>query len=428
MARNLLSDTECRKARPGQKPFFLQDGGGLRLRIAPSGAKSWQVKTGDTVASIGVYPVPVGLAKARQLADEARILAADGVRYAEHKREKRAERQGARDNTFAAVCRDWARREAKRQKWSPVYVKEVESSMTNHLSTLDRMPVKKILATTLGPVLTDVETRAPHMLEKIRRRLNGVMWYAVEKGIITGNPLPAIPRGKKKDRNHYPAITKLPELGDVLRKARAADPCKGVARAHLLLAFTALRVSEVVGARWDEFALHGVDVPVGDTKHEQFRHDPAAGDWHVPRARLKVKDQERGPHLVPLPPALLKSLREWRIADGSDAEFVCPAPRNPEGHVTPEAVEKFYRRALDLGGRHSPHSWRSAFSTVCREKGKDADTVESQLDHVIGDKTASAYDRAQRVELRRGLLNWYEETLIAARDGATVTELARKRL
>ena len=113
------------------------------------------------------------------------------------------------------------------------------------------------------------------------------------------------------------------------------------------------------------------------------------------------------------------TLAEWRTTDGTDATYICPAPRDASKPLTEEAVEKFYRRQLELAGKHSPHSWRSAFSTVCRDAGKDGDTIEAQLDHVVGNKVAAAYDRARRLELRRELMAWYEATLIAARDGAT---------
>ena len=49
--------------------------------------------------------------------------------------------------------------------------------------------------------------------------------------------------------------------------------------------------------------------------------------------------------------------------------------------------------------------------------------VESQLDHLVGSKIAQAYDRSKRVELRRELMTWYEQTLIVARDGAQVISL-----
>lgn len=135
---------------------------------------------------------------------------------------------------------------------------------------------------------------------------------------------------------------------------------------------------------------------------------------------------DRGAHVVPLAPVLLALLREWRKADGDGAVYVCPAPRDPARSITPEGVEKFYRNALELGGKHSPHSWRSTFSTVAREAGKDGDVVESQLDHVVGNKIAAAYDRAKRLALRRELLTWYEAKLIAARDGAAVVAIGRQ--
>lgn len=49
--------------------------------------------------------------------------------------------------------------------------------------------------------------------------------------------------------------------------------------------------------------------------------------------------------------------------------------------------------------------------------------VEAQLDHVVGSKISATYDRSHRIELRRGLMEWYEETLIAVRDGATVVAM-----
>src|SRR5262249_29257902 len=155
----------------------------------------------------------------------------------------------------------------------------------------------------------------------------------------------------------FPAVTDLIGVGEILRGARAADPSKGIQRAHILIAFTAQRVSEVVGAAWSEFDLD-------------------AGIWTIPRDRMKRKDEERGPHQIPIPPVLLAQLHDWRTADGSGMSLVCAAPRNASRFVTPEGVEKFYRDVLGLQGKHSPHSWRSAFSTIARDAGQDGDVIE----------------------------------------------------
>lgn len=147
--------------------------------------------------------------------------------------------------------------------------------------------------------------------------------------------------------------------------------------------------------------------------------DPAGAD-EAPRSGARTA-------LVPLPPLLLARVREWRRVDGDDATYVCPAPRDDDRNITREAVEKFYRRTLELANKHSPHSWRSVFSTIARDAGQDPDAVEAQLDHIVGNKVQAAYDRAHRLERRRELMAWYEATLLAARDGADVVEISSKR-
>lgn len=426
MAKHLLTDRHVRNAKPKAGPYRLFDGDGLALWISPTGAKSWQLRYRlhgkEQTATLGKLE-RLTLAEARAKANEQRNLADKGEHLTVVKRAVRLQRKTDAANTFEVVAAAWMAREARRQKWTPDYQEEVAASIRNHLSDLNALSMAKINAQIIAPVLRKVEARAPMMIEKVRPRLNAILDYAVEEGLIAGNPLPVVRRGRKLERRHYPAATKLPEIGGILRAARAADPCKGIARAHLLLAFAAQRVSEVVGATWAEFELDGADVPIGEGQH--MKRDPGAGNWAIPRERMKRKDEERGPHIVPLPPALLAALREWREADGAKAVYVCPAPRDPSRPITPEGVEKFYRSALELAGMHSPHSWRSAFSTICREAGKDGDVVESQLDHVVGNKISAAYDRAKRLQLRRELMTWYETTLIAARDGATVVQIGK---
>jgi integrase len=174
-----------------------------------------------------------------------------------------------------------------------------------------------------------------------------------------------------------------------------------------MAAFTAQRSGGIVPATWDEIDL-GLAV------------------WSIPRDRMKRKDQERGPHEVPIPPRLLAMMKDWRHMDGEDSMYVCPSPAG-DAPITREAVEKFYRRTLNLSGKHSPHSWRSVLSTWANDAGEDADAVEAQLDHATGGKVKAAYDRAKRLERRADLMAWHEGALLAARDGAQVVQLATRK-
>lgn len=425
MAKHKLTDLKVRNAKARDKPYRLADGENLYLYVTPSGVRSWQLRyrfqDKPQTATLGKWPA-MSLAEARDEADKKRKLAEHGEHLTQAKHAAKLKRSADRANTFEKIAADWVQREARRQQWTLDYRGEVQASLRNHLAKLSRLPLSEIHASVVAPALRTIEHKAPHMLEKVRRRLNAILDYGVEHGLIVGNPLPAVKRRRKQERRHFPAITNLRAIGEILRGARASDPCKGIQRAHVLLAFTAMRVSEVVGAKWAEFELAGIHVPVHNGLEAKF--DPDAGNWCIPRERMKQhKNVERGPHIVPLPPGLLAMLREWREADDSSAVYVCPAPRDASKSITAEAVEKHYRRSLELAGKHSPHSWRSTFSTICRDAGKDDEVIEAQLDHVVGNKVAAAYDRAKRLELRRELMRWYEATLLAARDGATVLSM-----
>jgi integrase len=322
------------------------------------------------------------------------------------KRAHRAKKAATAGNTFEKLAERWVADEARRKKWTEDYEEEVKASIRNHLATLDGLPIASITAAICSPITRACEKKAPDMARKVHQRLRNIMDYAVEHGAIAANPIPVRRSGAKTEPKHLPATLSRSGVGEILRQADKAECCKGVRRAHLLCTFTAQRISEVVGARWSEFDLQ-------------------VGTWAIPRDRMKRKDEARGPHLVPIPSGLLAKLQEWKREDGADGAFVCPAPSGAK-HISRESVEKHYRRTLQLANKHSPHGWRSVFSTWAYEAAKQGDVIEAQLDHVVGNSVQQAYDRASRLELRRHLVQWFEDELVAARDGAQVIELAER--
>jgi len=411
--RYLLGALEVEKAKPRKTgPYRLADGGGLYLWVPGSGVKTWQFRYRHAgkqqTATLGKFSDTQGLAWARAKADEARSRVEEGDHLTRVKAVKKATKRAASRNTFATVAADWVKSEARRAKWTPDYKDEVAASLANHLSALDALPVSEITAGIASPHIRKIERTAPDMAKKVRQRLRSIFDYAVEGGLIVGNPLPA-PRRRKAatERTHLPATLTKDGVGAILRAAAAAEAGKGVRRAHLLAAFTAQRIGEIVGATWDEVDLQ-------------------SAVWSIPRDRMKRKDAERGPHLVPIPPRLFAQLKEWHRSDGDGRSYLCPAPRG-DAPITREAVEKFYRRGLKLSGKHSPHSWRSVLSTWANDAGEDSDAVEAQLDHATGGKVKAAYDRAKRLQRRADLMAWHEEALIAAFDGAKAVQLKSKK-
>jgi integrase len=362
--------------------------------------------TRQMTASLGKYPA-VSLAKARQEAQKARELAAAGQNVKAARKAARTAASVAGGLTFKSVAADWVEDEARRRAWSAGHKGKVSESLDNHLSRLAPLPVTAITALICSPELRKIEATAPEAARKVRQRLRSILDSAVERGFIPSNPLPATRRGIKADIKHLPSVRSVTGVGEILRNAERTDVCQGVQRAHLLCTYTAQRIGEVVPAEWSEV-------------------DFEAGTWTIPRARMKCRDARRGPHAVPLPAGLLAQMRTWhRIDQGTG--YVCPAPMSGR-HITRESVEKFYRKTLRLNGIHSPHSWRSVFSTWSRDAGKDRDAIEKQLDHAIGNEVSQAYNRADLLDIRRGIMTAHEQALIAARDHlATVSSIAQRR-
>jgi hypothetical protein len=94
----MLTDTEIRKAKAGDKPRKLCDSRGLFLVITPFGAKWWRFKyrfgMKEKLISFGTYP-EVSLKEARDRRDEARKLLAVN-------KNPSAERQAAKAAIIAA--------------------------------------------------------------------------------------------------------------------------------------------------------------------------------------------------------------------------------------------------------------------------------------------------------------------------------------
>lgn len=129
-------------------------------------------------------------------------------------------------------------------------------------------------------------------------------------------------------------------------------------------------------------------------------------------------------HRVPLSPEIADELRRWREMFGGKG-FVFPSPQGGK-HIGRESIEKVYRVTLELNGKHSPHGWRSAFSTLARDNGFARDVVELALDHAHDNEVARAYDRGERFDDRIKLFNWWGKQLAAAQHGAAIIPLKSK--
>lgn len=393
------------KAESGKK---LADGGGLYLFITPAGGSTWRIKYRlegkEKVYSIGPYSL-VSLAAARVELGEVKSLLLEGKDPVSHRRVNRASQAASTDNTFQAVAGEWLT--MKQKEWSSTHhLKSSRAFERDIYPSLGKLPIASITPAMVATSIQNIHKRdVLETASRILQHLNGVFRYAQAKGLCRDNPAaPArevLPR--KKDSGRMPALLDYASLGDVLRRAQLARLSPAVHLAHRLCAFTASRIGNVVNAEWSEFELEG-DQPI----------------WTIPRAKMKVTNRDID-HRIPLCTEIVEELRRWRDLIGKKG-FVFPSPAGGK-HIGRESIEKAYRVTLGLAGKHSPHGWRSAFSTLARDHGFERDVVELALDHAHDDEVARAYDRGERFTQRTELYKWWGAQLSAAQYGAKIIPL-----
>lgn len=396
------------KAEPGKK---LADGAGLYLFITPARGATWRVKYRidgkEKIYSIGPYPL-VTLAAARVELGEVKALLLEGKDPVTERRVNRAATAANTDNTFKAVAEEWLT--MKQREWSAGhYTKSARAFERDIYPALGNLPIASITPAMVAKAIEDIHKRdVLETASRILQHLNGVFRYAQAKGLCRDNPAaPArevLPR--KKDNGRMPALLEWSALGDLLRRAVQARLSPSVHMAHRLCAFTAMRIGNVVEAEWKEFRLDD-DQPV----------------WIIPRAKMKVTDRDID-HRVPLCPEIVAGLRQWGEVFGTRG-YVFPSPAGGK-HIGRESIEKVYRVTLGLAGKHSPHGWRSAFSTLARDQGFAREVVELALDHAHDNEVARAYDRGERYTQRVELYQWWGRELAAAQQGAKIIPLPKK--
>jgi len=407
-----LSDKAC-KAFAAQKAHGkkLSDGKGLYLLITAAGSAVWRIKYRiqgkEKTYSIGPYPL-ISLAAARIELSEVKALLLEDKDPVAERRVNRATNAAQTDNTFRSVAQEWLA--MKQKEWSAGhYTKSARALERDIYPALGNLPISSITPAIVAKAIEDIHKRGVlETVTRILQHLNGVFRYAQAKGLCRDNPaLPArelLPR--KKDSGRMPALLEWSALGDVLRRAESARLSPSVRMAQRLIAYTAMRIGNVVNAEWKEFHL-----------------DEAQPVWIIPRKKMKVATRDID-HRIPLSAEIADELRRWRDLFGGKG-FVFPSPQGSK-HIGRESIEKVYRVTLGLGGKHSPHGWRSAFSTLARDNGFARDVVELALDHAHDNEVARAYDRGERFDDRIKLFQWWAKQLAAAQYGATVIPLKSK--
>jgi integrase len=378
-------------------PAVLHDGGGLYLRVSPSGAKSWvfRFQLAGRRRDMGLGPYPdVSLADARSRAAEHRKQRLDGIdpldaKAAQQQAQRLAEAKG---RTFRQVAEDLLPQ--KEAGWrNAVHRKQWRVSLATYVyPVLGDLPVSAVDTGLVMQALTPIWATKTETASRVRGRIEAVLDAAKAHGYREGeNPArwrghldALLPKRSQVQRvEHHPALAygEMPLFMADLQSREMVS-----ARTVEFVILTATRSGEAIGARWGEIDL-------------------AERIWIVPPERMKAGRE----HRVPLSDAALAVLEQIQplalMRDGK------PDPSAPVFPGTRRAVPLAKMTLLKLLRRMGQleitvHGFRSTFSDWAAERtAYPREVVEMALAHVIENKVEAAYRRGDLFEKRRQLMD-----------------------
>lgn len=396
-----LTDNKVKGTKPQTKPFKLADGGGLFLLVNPDGRRYWRLKYRyagkEKLLALGVYPT-VSLAEARVLRDQAKTTLRARIDPGAERKEAKLKQRHNAANTFEAIAKEWHAKQTG--KWTPGHAEKVMGGLKLHVfPTIGNLPMDAIKPRDLLILLEQVGAKSPDRAKRLRQYCDQVFRMALIDGRAESNPAADLSRALHgHQKTHYAALNR--EQLPVFMQALAADKRMALPTRYglRLLSLTFVRPGELRQARWAEFDL--------DT-----------GLWTIPAARMKARQE----HLVPLCPQALTTLRDLKALTGN-CELLFPSRSNVRRPIS----ENTFRKALhDLGFMVTAHGFRSTASTILNEMGFRADVIERQLAHGDRNKVRAAYNRAQYLDERRGLMNHWGKYLASLETGNEVVPLLR---
>lgn len=374
---NALNTMKARNLVAGK----YADGQGLWLIKRDRVAGKWilRLTIEGRRREMGLGPWPdVSIAEARERAHVARRRVRDGAdpieeRSAARLRSKRLTVAEAIEGCFAARQAELKADGAAGRWLSPLSVHVIPAIGERAVEDVDQHMLKRLLE----PLWHE----KPDTARKAMNRLNLTLKHAAALGLDVDLQAPMKARallGKQRHEvQHVPSIP-YPEAPDFYRMLTRKQQMSCLALRFLML--TVARTSEIRFARHDEIVD---DVLV------------------IPADRTKTGKE----HRIPLGSEMLAVIGEAKTLQTSELLF--PALRG--GAMSDATMSRFMERA---GYEARPHGFRATFRTWVEEQ-TDApyEVKEACLGHVVDGDVVRAYQRSDRLERRRELLDTWSAYL-----------------
>ncbi|MQT39415.1 tyrosine-type recombinase/integrase [Pseudomonas sp. FSL R10-0765] len=393
-----LSDRQLKAVKPKDKDYVLTDGDGLQLRVRVNRSMQWNFNYRHPVTknrinmAFGSYP-EVSLAQARKKTVEARQLLAQGIDPKAQRNELQEAKRAETEHTFENVATAWF--ELKKDSVTPAYAEDIWRSLKLHVfPSMKSTPLSEVSAPMVIKLLRPIEAKGSlETVKRVSQRLNEIMTYGVNSGMILANPLSGIRAVFKKPKKENMAALPPDELPELMMEIANASIKRTTRCLIEWQLHTMTRPAEAATTRWADIDFDKLI-------------------WTIPPERMK----KRRPHTIPLTEHALWLLETLKPHSGH-REYVFPSDRNPRTHANSQTANMALKR-MGFQDRLVSHGLRSMASTILNEHGWDPELIEVALAHVDKDEVRSAYNRTDYIERRRPMMAWWSEHIQKAATGS----------
>ncbi|MGD2134223.1 MAG: integrase arm-type DNA-binding domain-containing protein, partial [Maricaulaceae bacterium] len=393
----LLTDKECRNARPSKKLQKLTEDG-LQLWVQPNGSRLWRFAYRyhgrQKLLALGPYP-RVSLADARKARDKAKNLLLDGVDPSEERKEKQRVEQ-AETETFKVIAKEFVAK-LEREGRAEITLRKKRWLLDFAYEAIGDTPIRAIGASDILKVLRKVEGRGHYeTARRLRSTIGAVFRYAVATARAETDPTYALQGALITPTvTSMAAITEPKALGALLRSIDGYEGLATTKAALQLLALLFPRPGELRSAEWVEF-------------------DTAKAVWTIPAHRMKMRRE----HRIPLPRQAIEIIETLRPVSG-EGTLLFPSERTRERPFSENTLNAALRRMGYSKDQVTSHGFRSTASTLLNESGYwNADAIEKQLSHAETNQIRRAYARGVYWEERIAMMNWWADYLDFLKSGA----------
>ena len=397
---NALTDRNILHAKSKDKQYKIFDGKGLFVLIHPNGSKyfRWEYKFEGKrkTYAIGVYPETT-LKQARDERLEAQKLVNEGSDPVNVRKKIKSEqklvlkaKQGLDQLSFKNVAMEWWKRQSLNQ--TVKHAREARRSLENHVFPhIGFKRIDEISLMEVKSLLLDLEGQGKgETAHRVQQRLRSVFQYAIMQEWTDRNPASDLHKLLNPVKKQQMKALPLKEFPNYLQRLDEDNlELHLVTRTALkLIVMLFVRTRELIEAKWEEIDLE-------------------SATWRIPAERMKLRVE----HLVPLPNQALSLLQDLHKITG-ESEFVFPGDRNPKQPMSNNTLLYGGIYRMGLRSRATIHGFRSLASSILNESGKwNPDAIERQLSHSEKDQVRAAYNRANYLDERRRMMQWYADYL-----------------